>query len=165
MAEESVESQVRALLEKRSASHDIDIVDVEIVGSHKAPCVRVRIDYVDESRDTITLDEVAQETAWISDALDEADPFEGAYSLEVSSPGLDRPLSKARDFERFKGETIALTLNISEGRKRYTGELLGLVDNDHFAMTSDGERFEFALADIKKCKIKPDFEAALKGKK
>ena len=64
---------------KRALGHDIDIVDVEVVGSAKAPVVRVRIDHADEDGKTISLDEVAAETGWISDALDEIDVFRGLY--------------------------------------------------------------------------------------
>ena len=87
----SVEGSVEhiiSVLEERALGHDIDIVDVEVVGSTKAPVVRVRIDHADENGKTISLDEVAAETGWISDALDEIDVFPGSFTLEVSSPGM-----------------------------------------------------------------------------
>ena len=98
-----------------AAERGIDVVDVEVVGATKAPCVRVRIDHADESAPTITLDEVTEETEWISAALDELDPIPSSFTLEVSSPGMARPLRRERDFARFAGETVQLSLVPGEG--------------------------------------------------
>ena len=125
------------------------------MGSGKAPCVRVRIDHVDEAAPTITLDEVAEQTRWISAALDKADPIEGAFTLEVSSPGLDRPLRRQRDFVRFAGERVTLK-TVSGDRSRYTGLLRGWQDG-HVVIECDGEQFSFAPDEIASAKIKPTF--------
>ena len=138
-------------------------MDVEVVGATKAPCVRVRIDHADESLPTITLDEVTAETEWISEALDELDPIPSSFTLEVSSPGMARPLRKPRDFERFAGQTVQLSLAPGEGRRRYTGTLLG-IDAGMVAIEVDGERVELAFDDIRKCTIKPDFSDAGKNR-
>lgn len=159
MPKQGVEQDVISALEALAPDHAIDVVDVEVVGATKAPCVRVRIDHADESAPTISLDEVTEQTAWISDAIDELDPFPGSYTLEVSSPGLDRPLRRARDFERFAGQAVAVSLVPGEGRRRYSGVLLGIED-DVMSLDCDGERVELALSDIRKCNIKPDFSAA-----
>ena len=74
MPKEGAEKGIIAALEAKGAEHGIDIVDVEVVGATKNPCVRVRIDHADEQAPTITLDEVTAETGWISDAIDELDP-------------------------------------------------------------------------------------------
>lgn len=150
-------------LENCAEKHGVDIVDVECAGATKAPVVRVRIDWADESRDSISLDEVASETKWISEALDEFDPFSGAYTLEVSSPGLDRPLRREKDFERFAGSDVVLTTNAVEGRKKFTGKLEGLRDGK-VALTADDGEHTFALSDIKRCCIKPNFAELLKTK-
>ena len=84
------QSQILEALERAAGTHG--------VGATKAPTVRVRIDWLDESRDPITLDDVSAQTGWVSDAIDELDPFPGSFTLEVSSPGLARPLRRARDF-------------------------------------------------------------------
>lgn len=163
--QEALANRLIALLEERAPEHGVDIVDVEVTGSSKAPVVRVRIDHADEDAPTITLDEVTAETDWISAAMDEADPFPGAFTLEVSSPGLSRPLRRAHDFERFAGETVALTTRATEGRRRYTGELLGLDDEGRVAIRCDEGKFAFALDDIRSCTIKPDFDAIAKAAK
>ena len=164
MPKHGVENDILEELRRRAVDHGIDVVDVELVGATKAPCVRVRIDHADEDAPTITLDEVTAESAWISEALDEMDPIAGSFTLEVSSPGLDRPLTRPHDFERFAGSTVAVSLEPGEGRRRYTGTLEGL-DGETVRLTVDGEPVELVLADIRKCNLKPDFGAAATGKK
>ena len=158
MPKSGIEQQIIDALEARAAERGVDVVDVEVVGATKAPCVRVRIDHADESLPTITLDEVTEETEWISAALDELDPIPSSFTLEVSSPGLARPLRKPRDFERFAGSTVALSLVPGEGRRRYTGTLLGIEDGT-VSLEVDGERVELPFDDVRKCTIKPDFPA------
>lgn len=158
MPKSGIEQQIIDALEPTAAERGIDVVDVEVVGATKAPCVRVRIDHADESAPTITLDEVTEETEWISAALDELDPIPSSFTLEVSSPGMARPLRKERDFVRFAGETVQLSLVPGEGRRRYTGTLLGIEDGV-VALEVDGKRVELPFDDIRKCTIKPDFPA------
>ena len=159
MPKAGLEQTIIDALEPRAAERGIDVVDVEVVGATKAPCVRVRIDHADESLPTISLDEVTAETEWISAALDELDPIPSSFTLEVSSPGMARPLRKPRDFARFAGQTVAVSLVPVEGRRRYTGTLLG-IEGTTVALECDGERVELDLNDIRKCTIKPDYAAA-----
>ena len=161
MASQELVARITEALERVGADHGIDIVDVEVVGASKAPTVRVRIDFTDESLPTITLDEVGVQTTWIGEVIDLIDPFPGAYTLEVSSPGLSRPLRRPHDFERFAGEQVALTTNAHEGRKRFSGELAGMRDGLVVLVDDEGEH-EFDLADIRRCTIKPTFDAPAK---
>ena len=69
MQNEGATQKILSALEQAALNHHIDIVDVEIVGSSKNPVVRVRIDHDDEKAETISLDEVAQETSWISETI------------------------------------------------------------------------------------------------
>ena len=158
MPKSGIEQQIIDAMEPTAAERGTDAVDVEAAGATKAPCVRVRIDHADESAPTITLDEVTEETEWISAALDELDPIPSSFTLEVSSPGMARPLRKERDFVRFAGETVQLSLVPGEGRRRYTGTLLGIEDGT-VALEVDGECVELPFDDIRKCTIKPDFPA------
>lgn len=156
MPKEGAEKGIIAALEAKGVEHGIDIVDVEVVGATKNPCVRVRIDHADEQAPTITLDEVTAETGWISDAIDELDPFPAAFTLEVSSPGLDRPLRRERDFVRFAGSDVSLSTTATEGRRKFSGRLEG-VEGGRVVLTCDAERVEVPLDEVKKCKVRPDF--------
>ena len=158
MARTELELQIVEALEAKAPAHGIDIVDVEVVGAKRAPIVRVRIDHADEELPTISLDEVSAQSDWVNEVLDELDPIPDSYVLEISSPGLARPLRKARDFERFAGETIQLTTKAKEGRRKFTGELLGLEDNA-VRISCDGETFSIALDEVKSAKIKPNYDA------
>lgn len=156
-------------LEKHAESHQIDIVDVEVAGASQAPLVRVRIDNVYENNEAyhaITLDEVAHHTEWISEIIEALDPFENAYNLEVSSPGVDRPLRKAGDFKRFLGHKCEITTTATEGRKKWTG-ILDAVDNECVIVIVDGESVSLPLNEIKKATLKAELSfkpAKSKGK-
>ena len=162
MAKEPIRDMVLEALEKEAPLHGLDIVDVEVVGVASAPVVRVRIDHADESLPTVTLDEVTRETSWIAEVLDELDPLPGSYSLEVSSPGLDRPLRRAHDFERFAGSNVVVQTTATEGRRHFTGRLLGVSDAG-VGLLVDGEQIHMPFSSIKKAKLKPDL--SINGKK
>lgn len=75
----------------------------------------------------------------ISQVLDAADPIHGEYLLEVSSPGIDRPLTRLKDFETYEGLEARIELDrLAEGRKRFKGELAG-VEDDNVAINLEGE--------------------------
>ena len=104
-----------------------ELVDVEFIKEEGEWYLRVYID----SEDGIDLDDCASVSRVLSDKLDETDPISYSYYLEVSSPGLDRPLKKERDFEIFKDSKIKIKLTKPfEGKKVYEGILKGLVDGN-----------------------------------
>ena len=164
MQNEGATKKILSALEQAALNHHIDIVDVEIVGSSKNPVVRVRIDHDDEKAETISLDEVAQETSWISDTIDELDPFPASFTLEVSSPGMARPLRRAKDFERFAGEEIQLQTTATEGRRKFTGKLLGN-EGTAISIQIEDEVCTVDLSELKKCVIKPVFDFSASAKK
>lgn len=97
---------------------------------------------------TMSADDCARLSRALSAALDEADPIPGAYTLEVSSPGIDRPLTRKKDFEDWQGYEAKLELDrMIEGRKRFQGVLAG-VDGDNVCLDIDGEE-ETALIPFK----------------
>lgn len=158
MAQTPLELQIVRALEKAAEGRDIDIVDVEVVGAKRSVIVRVRIDHANEELPTITLDEVSAQSEWINQVIDELDPIPDSYTLEISSPGMARPLRKPRDFERFAGQRVQLTTTATEGRRKYTGELLGLTEGV-VRLNCDGETCEIPLEEVKSCKIKPNYDA------
>ena len=161
---QDIAAQILAALEDASGEHGVDIVDVELSGSDGRPIVRVRIDNADEASGPITLDEIAAHNSWVEAILDEIDPIAGAYTFELSSPGLARPLRRAKDFVRFAGEQVSLSTSAQEGRRRFTGELVGYED-DAVVLLVDGERMSFSLDEIKACKIKPNIDFSGQSKK
>jgi len=164
MVKSKLEQDIIDALEARAAEHGIDVVDVEIVGATKAPCVRVRLDKLEG--DPINLDEVTAQTAWVSDTVEALDPISGSYTLEVSSPGMKRPLRRLSDFVRFQGEEVELTTTAMEGRRSYKG-VIAAADDASVTIQPEGEdAATISYDDVKKCTLKPvyDFKGVKEGK-
>ena len=92
----------------------------------------------------------------IATLLDVDDPISSAYVLEVSSPGIDRPLTRLEDFTRFEGELAKITLRLMrDGRRRFNGRLAGLNDTDQVVLETSFGRFTFAFDEIESARIDP----------
>lgn len=151
------EKSLLAALEPRAASEGVEIVTVEIVGSKKAPTIRVYID----TPEGISFDQLMATQAWVGELMDEIDPFPGAYMLEVSSPGIDRPLRTPEHFQRFAGEeAVVKTRGPLDGRSSFTGTLKGY-ENDEVLIEVDGNTVAIPFDQIKRARIKGtvDFSA------
>ncbi len=155
MAVKDIRSRLLEALEAEAAAHGADIVDVEVAGASKAPVVRVRVDRA-EPGEPVSLDEVASHNGWVGDVVEALDPFPGSYTLEVSSPGLDRPLRRPADFERFAGEPVQVRMAGHGGRRTFTGTLVGLQGGDVVVECDDGTH-ALPLADVQSAKLRPVF--------
>ena len=146
------EKQLLGALEPHAAQEGVEIVTIEVVGSKKSPTIRVYID----TDHGVSFDELSAAQVWINGIMDEIDPFPGAYTLEVSSPGIDRPLRTPEHFERFAGdEAYVVTNGPIEGRSRFTGTLAGFnAETECVLLDVDGARCDIPLADIKKAHVK-----------
>lgn len=137
-------------LEPSAREHGIEVVTVEIAGAKKAPTIRVYID----TETGVSFDELSAAQEWISPIMDEVDPFPGAYTLEVSSPGIDRPLRTQSHFERFAGETVHIVCTEPiNGRAKWTGKLLGF-SNGCVMLDVDGIEEAIGLEGIKRANVK-----------
>jgi ribosome maturation factor RimP len=95
----------------------------------------------------------------VSAQLDVEDPISGNYTLEVSSPGIDRPLFTAAQYARFAGQSAKVTLKLpQDGRRRLQGRI-DKVDDNTVVFAVDGQPFEVAFDNIDKAKLVPDWEA------
>ncbi|MBQ6454569.1 MAG: ribosome maturation factor RimP [Eggerthellaceae bacterium] len=112
-------------LEAHADEHGIEIVTVEVTGARKSPTIRVYID----APNGVNFDELTRSQKWINDLMDEIDPFPGAYVLEVSSPGIDRPLRTPEHFKRFVGSTVVVRASEAvNGRANWTATLTAADD-------------------------------------
>ena len=119
----NTELKVLPLLEPIVEANGLELVDLEFVKEGVNWYLRVYID----KEGGVTLDDCEVVSRTLEAKLDEKDPIEQAYILEVSSPGLDRPLKKEADFVKFQGEIIDVKLyKAVNGSKQYQGKLLGL---------------------------------------
>lgn len=117
------ERQLLDALTSRALDEGIEIVTVEIVGAKKAPTIRVYID----TFEGVSFDELSATQVWINEIMDKLDPFPGAYTLEVSSPGIDRPLRTPEHFARFVGDTaVVKTKSPVDGKSTFTGRIVAV---------------------------------------
>lgn len=104
----------------------------------------------------ITLDDCERVSRAVSEVLDAEDPIPGQYTLEVSSPGLERPLRTVQQFARFVGETVFVeTVQPQEGRRRFKGALAA-VGEAAIEVEVDGRRWALPVAGIRKAHLAPD---------
>lgn len=144
------EQQLLDALALRAQEEGVEIVTVEVVGAKKAPTIRVFID----TPDGVSFDELSSAQAWINDIMDELDPFPGAYMLEVSSPGIDRPLRTPEHFSRFTGETaVVKTTSPLDGRSSWTGVIVS-ASQENIELKVDGEKIEIPFTSIKRAHLK-----------
>ena len=140
------------MLEPVIANLGYETVRIMTIGQ-VSPTLQVMIDVPDGSRE-INVDDCAKVSRALSAVLDEKDPIKDKYSLEVSSPGLDRPLTKPEHFVRFKGYTAKVeTINEVDKRKRIKGVILGLDENNNVHIDMDDKEFVVAFDNIAKAKI------------
>src|SRR5690606_18805478 len=122
----------------------IELDDVEVVGSGGASIVRVTID-ADEAVD---VDRIARISRGVSRLLDDADPIAGSYTLEVSSPGLERKLRRPRHYEKAVGSEVKVKTKAPVDGERTHRGILTAADADGFTITTDGAEHSFAYDDV-----------------
>ena len=133
------QNAVRAAAEPVLSSLGLELVDVEIVGSGRARTLRLTVD----REGGVDLDTLAEANRPVVDALDAVEALSGPYTLELSSPGLERPLRRPAEFRRFVGTTISVkSHDVVAGSRRHRG-LLAEADDDGIALEVDGEHRRF----------------------
>ncbi len=139
MAKEKIETVVQQLTDDIIRGSVLEVVDVEYV-KERDWYLRVFLDKPGGME--------VEDCQWVSEKLeaklDELNLIQGSYYLEVSSPGLDRPLKKDRDFVRHSGDKVEVhTFAPIDGKKLIVGTLVGLNENDHIVLTVDDKELSF----------------------
>lgn len=139
-----LKDDLRALLAPVVARCGAELVAVDLGGTPRKPLLRL---YIDRSGG-VTVDLCAEVSRAVSPVLDVEDPIPSAYELEVSSPGIDRPVERPEDFARFKGYRAKVRLASGVERRAWTG-LLGGLEDGQVLLEVGGEthRFPMALVD------------------
>ena len=128
-----------------------EVVRIAMMGSRARPVLQVMIEAKDER--PLTVDDCADVSRAVSALLDEADLIDGAYTLEVTSPGIDRPLTRLKDFDRFAGLEARVETDLPiDGRKRFKGRLAGTEGEAVRIVLPEGE-VVIAFADIRRAKL------------
>ena len=126
------------------------LVRVAFLGAKRAT-LQIMAERIDDA--PMTVDDCTEISRSVSALLDVADPIASAYMLEVSSPGIDRPLTRPEDYDRFAGFEAKIELGRPlDGRKRFRGRILGRADQ-HVRLVDDSREVSLPFADIAKAKL------------
>ena len=149
-----LEDKLTEMLEPGVEALGYELVGVEFVRAGKHSILRVFIDH----ENGVTVDDCAEVSYQASAILDVEDPITTEYNLEVSSPGMDRPLFKARHYEQAVGEVIQARWTVPmDNRRNFKGKLLSC-ENGMINIEVDGQQFQLAVANIEKANIVPTFD-------
>ena len=130
-------NEIARIIEPSLEAMGYRLVRIAFVGA-RAATLQIMVERADEA--AMTVEDCAEISRTVSALLDVADPIAGAYTLEISSPGIDRPLVRPEDYERFAGFEAKVELaQPLDGRKRFRGRLLGRTDRGARLLAETGE--------------------------
>ena len=159
MAQANVVEQVTEIAERLASSLGMELVEVEYKREGRAMVLRVYLD----REGGVTLDDCSAVSRELSEILDVEDIVPGHYTLEVSSPGLNRPLKKADDYERYTGRLVRVKTfellpdDAGNPRKTFTGELLGLDNGIVRLKLTEGQTAGIPLDKVAKANLEFEF--------
>ena len=134
-----------------------EFVGLEYAGQSKNAVLRIYID----RPEGIDLDDCSRVSAEVAAVLDVEDPISGQYNLEISSPGLDRPLFTPEQYARFAGELVQLsTFAPVDGRRKFKCSILSVEEN-RLIVEQDGAEIALDFSNIAKARLIPDYEALM----
>ncbi len=153
-------SALDALLRPLVSSLGYELLGLEFDGHVKHATLRLYIDQPDYSGE-IQLSDCQKISREVAALLDVEDPLPGQYNLEVSSPGLDRPLFSVEQFAAFAGEQAQLKLlSPLDGRRKLTGEIIA-ADGEQIRLNCEGQDIDVNMADIRSARLVPDYAELL----
>ncbi|MBG3080806.1 ribosome maturation factor RimP [Proteus mirabilis] len=148
----TLEQKLTAMISAPVEALGFEFVGLEFIRGREST-LRIYID----SEDGITVDDCADVSHQVSAVLDVEDPIQTVYNLEISSPGLERPLFTAMHYEQFIGEEAAIVLRIAMQNRRKWQGIIKSVAGEMITVTVDGKDEVFALSNIQKANLVPHF--------
>jgi ribosome maturation factor RimP len=153
--ESSIEARVREIAERAAVERGLELVHAELVGGPRTPIVRVFID----KPGGVTHEDCSELSQHVGTVLDVEDFIHAAYTLEVSSPGLERGLYKPDDYERFAGQLAKLkTRGAVNGQRNFRGRIVGLEGTDVLFDDKTNGRVRVPFSEIVKANLEIDVE-------
>ena len=147
----TLEAKLTAMVAPRLETMGFELVRVTVLGRER-PTVQVMADRADGS--LISVEDCEQISHYLSTVFDVEDPIPGAWNLEVSSAGIDRPLTRPKDWNRFAGHLARVEVLFPvDGRKRFSGIVLGADDKSGKLRLDDGTEAAVPLRDIRRAKL------------
>ena len=159
MAKKKIQEYISEWMEPFGAENGYELSRTEFVKEGQTWFLRVYVDKIKDGQyDYMSSDDCEVISRYLSAKLDEADPISQNYYLEVSSPGLDRPLISDKDFQRFKGENIKVKLyEALNGKKEYIGILKDYIDGNIILETENEEPLTIPKTNTSKVNLEPIF--------
>jgi ribosome maturation factor RimP len=152
-------ARLTALLDAAATERGFELVLLEVAGGRREPVIRVYLDH----DGGISIDQIAESNRWIDELIEPQSGLENGYTLEVSSPGIERPLVKSADFERFAGSDAKLSVSPEvDGHKHFTGRILGLEDTD-VLLDVDGTTVRIPFARITRANLRVTIDFSKEG--
>jgi len=156
MGASSIQERVQAIAEQVAIDHGLELVHAEVAGPENKPIVRIFID----KPEGVTHEDCSEVSLQVGTILDVEDFIHSSYTLEVSSPGLERGLYRRADYERFAGSLAKVkTRKPIEGQRNFRGRLLGLDGEDVLLEDRTSGRVRVPLDSIAKANLEMDIEA------
>ncbi|RKX57731.1 MAG: ribosome maturation factor RimP [Thermodesulfobacteriota bacterium] len=150
--EKEIKEKIKEIIEIPILKKNIELVDLEWRRERGGWVLRIFID----KPGGVTIADCAKISGIVGEILDKENIIHRSYILEVSSPGIERPLVKKEDYERFRGEKARITLKTPiSGRRNFTGIILGIKE-DLVQIEVEGRIWEFSLDNIKKANLQPE---------
>jgi ribosome maturation factor RimP len=155
-------ARIREAAARVVAAHGLELFDVELTRESQGWVVRVTIDRPGPAatpEDSVSIEDCSTVSRELSAILDVEDPLDRAYTLEVSSPGLDRPLRNEADFQRFAGRMASIVLNEPvDGQTFFNGRIQGIDDRDVVILVGKKNRpHRIPVAGIKRARLEVEF--------
>ena len=148
------DSRIRHLLQPVVEALGCELWGVDLQTGAKTKLLRI---YIDKDNDLVGIEDCERVSRQASSILDVEDAINGEYVLEVSSPGMDRPLYEIGQYEKYVGEDISLRLRFPyEGRRNFKGRLTG-VDGDEIILVVTDHEYLFPVEGIEKANVVPRF--------
>jgi ribosome maturation factor RimP len=149
----ALQHKIRSLVEATIVRLGFDLVAVEWGTARQGAMLRLSID----KPGGVDAEDCATVSEQVSPLLDAADPISSSYTLEVSSPGIERPVQRRQDFERFVGFRVRLRLSEGPPRRRYVG-VIGPIEQDELSVTVDGTVHRIPLDLIERAHLVLDLD-------
>src|ERR1051325_2128382 len=159
MAASVVEDRVRAIAERVTTDHGLELVHAEVAGPENKPIVRIFID----KPDGVTHQDCSEVSLHVGTILDVEDFIHASYTLEVSSPGIERGLYKLQDYERFAGNLAKVkTRKPINGQRNFRGRILGVEGDAVLLDDRTSGRVSIGFETIVKANLEIDVEQELR---
>jgi ribosome maturation factor RimP len=162
MGQGSIEERVRGIAERVALDHGLELVHAEMAGPEGKPIIRIFID----KPEGVTHEHCSEVSLHVGTLLDVEDFIHSAYTLEVSSPGLERGLYKRADYERFSGQMAKLKSRTAiNGQRNFRGRIVGIKGDDVIFDDKTSGRVTVPFQSIVKANLEIDFEEEMRRAK